>query len=637
VLVESGTAPEVGRSEGDLVRTRTAAASLCLLVIAPAHASAAEPAWAAQRTKTAVYATPAGELAQRGPRAGDSDGAHERTLAILQAHAPALGMDRPREEFQLARVDADDLGMTHVRLTQSAHGFPVVGHEALVHYAPDGRVMSIASTYIAGLANVAHAPAISADVAGRTAMDDVASGPAGSPREGLFVASAPLVVDAPEAGRARLAYAVHVRSHQDPLVTRTIVVDAARGAVLRREDHLEAYAGLGQGVLGDQKPIEIEATDAGIYRLVDRSRTPAGIVTVDARGQQELPGDYIVSTSPVAGWDPAGVDAHYYGGLVYDYFKHVHLRAGIDGSDGQIVSTVHYGQGFNNAFWNGEQMIYGDGDGQAFRGFAAGLDVIAHELTHGVTQHSSLLAYEGENGALNESISDIFGCIVEHAFLPDPVDNWVIAERIALGTKGRRDFRHPWQSGPRQPTHMTEFVRTQTDNGGVHVNSGIPNNAMYLMTMGGTNDVSGVTVPAGIGWEKAAGIWYRANEHYFMQGTDFVGAAHGTLQAAKDLLLTPDEQAVIECAWIAVGILSGTCRSVHSLSPTLDGREWTSPSLNDGSMGSGSGHGRARHGGCNASGDLASTVPDAGELTALGLLCLALGCRRRRVKTTMNG
>ena len=181
-------------------------------------------------------------------------------------------------------------------------------------------------------------------------------------------------------------------------------------------------------------------------------------------------------------------------------------------------------------------MIYGDGDGVTFRGFAAGLDVIAHELTHGVTQNSSVLTYKGENGALNEAVSDIFGCIVEHAFEPDPTNNWIIADRIALGAKGRRDFAHPGLGGPKQPAHMMEYVHTQQDNGGVHVNSGIANNAMYLMTMGGTNDVSGITVPAGLGWDKASQAWYRANTQYFMQATDLRGGRAGQRSAAaKDL------------------------------------------------------------------------------------------------------
>jgi len=156
---------------------------------------------------------------------------------------------------------------------------------------------------------------------------------------------------------------------------------------------------------------------------------------------------------------------------------------------------------------------------------------------------------------------------VEHFGKPNPVNNWLLGEDI--GPSPTRDMVHP--SKGQQPSNMSQFVNTSQDNGGVHTNSGIPNNAAYLMTMGGTNDKSQTKVAYGLGWDKSAKLWYATNTQYLTSGASFKSAATATLTAAKALGYTQNEQNIVECAWIAVGVVSGSCQTL------------TDPSIGDGS------------------------------------------------------
>jgi MYXO-CTERM domain-containing protein len=177
-----------------------------------------------------------------------------------------------------------------------------------------------------------------------------------------------------------------------------------------------------------------------------------------------------------------------------------------------------------------------------------------------VTESTSALVYQGQSGALNESVSDIFGVFIEHSLKPDDTKNWLMGESIAKTSTGLRDFKNP--ANGQQPANMKSFVNTQQDNGGVHINSGIPNNAAFLMTMGGTNPTSGTAVKFGIGWEKSEKIWYRANTKYFLSTTNFAQAAQAVMQSAKDLALTDNELNIVDCAWKATGVVQGTCSPI---------------------------------------------------------------------------
>ena len=486
------------------------------------------------------------------------------TKHFLADHRDLFGMADPDAELVPTREVKDELGMTHARFQQVVRGVRVVGGEILAHFTAAGELASVRAAYVPGLASLDLAPSIDASRAIAAAIEELRGERpeivAGRVTPG---SSAELVVFEDDAHAPTLAYRVHLRAGGDDLLRMEYTVDARTGVTLDRFDDLETVVGSGTGVLGDTKALQISATANNGFSLTDTTRTPNGITTYTAGTGTTTPGALVTSTTATT-WDATGVgkgaavDAHFYAGVVYDYFKTAHARKGIDGVDGAIVSTVHFQAKYDNAFWDGTQMVYGDGDGTAFRAFSASLDVIGHELTHGITQNTSQLVYSKQSGALNEAVSDIFGTFVEHAYKPDPKNNLILGEGISIAGRPIRDMAHPGLQN--QPAAMSQLVTTTQDNGGVHTNSGIVNNAMFLMTLGGTNDASKIAVSAGIGWDRSAQLWYRAAFHYFVAATDFKGAADDRLLAATDLGFTANEKNIVECAWIATGVLPGTCK-----------------------------------------------------------------------------
>ena len=223
------------------------------------------------------------------------------------------------------------------------------------------------------------------------------------------------------------------------------------------------------------------------------------------------------------------------------------------------MSSVHYSQQYDNPFWNGQQMVYGDGDGRIFQEFTGSLEVIAHELTHGVTQFTAQLPYRDQAGALNESFSDVFGAMVKQWSLGQTVDqaDWLIGAGIlARGVTGRalRDmanpgtaFDDPLLGKDQQPGHMRDFVDTTADNGGVHTNSGIPNRAFVLAAK----------ALGGHSWDVAGKIWYATLTERLTAAADFRKCAQETISVARDLF--PQDLSIasrVAKAWIDVGVIS---------------------------------------------------------------------------------
>jgi thermolysin len=550
--------------------------------------------------------------------------------------------------------------MTHARFQQHVRGVPVVGAELAAHFDPAGRLASIDANYIPDVEGVDLEPKLDAKVAADVARQDVLATMPGVDANEVHVGEGKLVVFALNGHPATLAYEVTTRAMtgEHPAIWVT-TIDAKSGRVIDRYDNLQTIEATGTGVLGDAKKFQVTQS-GGTYVMTDTSRG-VSIRTYTANGQQVEAGggaQQVTSTS-LTTWDTAAtgpgaaVDAHVYAGVVYDYYKTKHGRNAIDGQGGAMLSTAHYGQAFDNAAWDGTGMIYGDG-GRLFKPLSAGLDVVAHEFTHGVTERTSGLRYQNQTGALNESVSDIFGVFIEHSQKPSDTNNWIMGESIAKGAGLIRDFKNP--AAGRQPANMSAYVNTQQDNGGVHINSGIPNNAMFLMTVGGTNPVSKTQVAFGIGWEKSEKVWYRTNTKYLLQTSTFAQAAQATMQAAKDLQLTDNEQNIIDCAWKATGVVQGTCATITNPQgttpptgtpgdPNGDGTgngtgDGAGDGTGDGTDGTGDGTGagakKPKRGlsaaddssGCN----LSSRSTDLGPLAgvAAAVVGLALGRRRRR-------
>lgn len=489
------------------------------------------------------------------------------THSILTEAKSLFRMRDPRAELQLERADADALGMTHARFQQMTHGIPVVGAELAAHYDREGHLASIQANYVADLEGLDLTPTISAPAARAAATADfVQAMPEIDASEVMARATMDegrLVVFALGGHAPRLAYEHRLRAvfgaHPAIWVT---TIDARTGAILDRYDNLQTITGSSPGVLGDAKTFEVTASGTG-YVMVDSSGG-SPIRTYTAATQEVTPGSAVGSTL-LTRWDTgvtgagAAVDAHAYAAVVHKYYKERHQRNAIDGLGGAMESTVHFGVAYDNAFWDGSGMSYGDG-GQVFRPLSAGLDVVAHEFSHGVTERTSNLRYQNQSGALNEAFSDIISAYVEHYAKPDATKNWLLGENVSRQGGPLRDMKTPANGD--QPAAMNQYRNTTQDNGGVHINSGIINNAAFLMTMGGVNPATKIAVKYGIGWEKAEKLWYRANTKYFLATTNFAQAALATKEAAKDVALTANEIAIVDCAWKAVGIGTGACATL---------------------------------------------------------------------------
>ena len=324
---------------------------------------------------------------------------------------------------------------------------------------------------------------------------------------------------------------------------------ARRGAAHHREWAIRTLAG-SERLRGQR---DVLGQMLGLFPSggADKRRT-----IFDAEGDMTLPGTRVRGEGDPPS-DDLEVNESYDGaGVTYDLYKNEFNRNSIDNNGLRLDSTVHYGQQFQNAFWNGQQMVYGDGDGDLFKRFTIAIDVIGHELTHGVTQYSAGLIYQDQTGALNESISDVFGSLVKQYSLKQTADqaDWLIgAGLLADGVHGKAlrsmaepgtAYDDPILGKDPQPAHMKNYVHTRSDHGGVHINSGIPNHAFFILA----------TALKGKAWERAGQIWYKALQT-FQPTTDFQLAAQATLDAARTLFTagSTEEQAVKD-AWNQVGI-----------------------------------------------------------------------------------
>jgi bacillolysin len=398
-------------------------------------------------------------------------------------------------------------------------------------------------------------------------------------------------------------------------------IDAGSGMLLRRYSGLEAGGGI--GAKGDAKDL------TGLTSFHDSSGHGAGgphYDLISANGRQ-LTFDYrnhdpfiyyvtddddtwdLVTSDRASPGQPALVDAQYYAGVTDNYLLDVY---GLDwiGDCGYTAmqSVAHFGTDYDNAYWSGAYTVYGDGDGSTSREFSAGLDVVAHEYTHGITDCTSALMYQGEPGALNESFSDIIGDSAEF-FADEPNSSncvraegqttcadWWVGEDVAIGPDARpglRNMADPEEDG--DPDHYSEYIVTSDDNGGVHSNSGIPNHAYYLLVNGGLNascadpashesahcsdaDVQDNDLSVtGIGLEDAQQIFFAAFTSLPADAT--MCDARAASEVAASALFGPASQQAqsTKDAWVAVGLTDVACGLVPLDS---DGDGWPDASDN---------------------------------------------------------
>ncbi|CAH2716943.1 Bacillolysin [Neobacillus rhizosphaerae] len=453
------------------------------------------------------------------------------------------------KDLTLIDVQKDELGNTHYNFVQSVQGIPVDGAQFKVHTdkagivtAVNGDVFPEAPTYFKGVlkANFTKDTALdkawkSIKVTKAETETNAEAGPDGKKFEDT-VEKTELVVFKKE-NDFYLAYKTNLQFIQPYPANWVVYMDAVNGNVLDSYNAVND-AGTGVGVLGDTKTLNTNYS-GGTYYLIDTTKPMAGVIeTRTAKNLSRLPGSYSVDPDNNfnATSQRADVDAHYYAGVVYDYYKNTFNRNSFDGNGATLRSTVHYGRNYNNAFWNGSQMVYGDGDGTTFTSLSGSLDVIAHELTHAVTERTAGLEYQYQSGALNESISDTFGVFLDK-------EDYLIGEDVYTPKKSGdalRSLSNPGLYG--QPENMSGYVNTTSDNGGVHTNSGIPNKAAYL------------TIST-LGTATAEKIYYRALTVYLSPKSNFSNARAALLASTADLYGTGSTQYnAVASAWTQVGV-----------------------------------------------------------------------------------
>lgn len=306
-------------------------------------------------------------------------------------------------------------------------------------------------------------------------------------------------------------------------------------------------------------------TGTRVSPVFNRKRPSAFLVAGDkqrtiftAEQSQNLPGKTVRAEGSKPSGDAAADEAYDGLGATYDFFWEQFKRNSIDDEGMPLNGTVHFGVDYANAFWDGQRMVFGDGDNELFNRFTLSLDVIAHELTHGVTEDEAQLLYAGQSGALNESISDVFGSLVKQYKLKQTADkaDWLIGaelftDKVQSGNGAKAAIRSMKNPGTAyndpvlgkdpQPKHMKDFVNTFEDNGGVHINSGIPNHAFYLVAL----------ALGGFAWEKAGRFWYETLiDSRLKSNATFQRFAELTFENAKRF----NVEVVVAEAWEKVGL-----------------------------------------------------------------------------------
>jgi Zn-dependent metalloprotease len=292
-----------------------------------------------------------------------------------------------------------------------------------------------------------------------------------------------------------------------------------------------------------------------------RFMAPAGTkrrTIYNAKNGTDLPGTLVRGEGDPPTGDIGADEAYDGSGATYDFYHEVFQRNSIDGFGMRLDSTVHFDRKYDNAFWNGNQMVYGDGDGEIFDRFTKSIDVIGHELTHGVTQTEAALLYKGQSGALNESFSDVFGSLIKQKTLNQTADqaDWLIGQGLFTSKVNGVALRSMKAPGTAyddkvlgkdpQPAVLKDLYTGTADNGGVHINSGVPNRAFYLAAI----------EMGGYAWEKAGKIWYVALTERLSRRATFKTAASATMTIAAELYgRNGKEYIAVQNAWKTVGVV----------------------------------------------------------------------------------
>ncbi|MCA0363950.1 MAG: M4 family metallopeptidase [Bacteroidetes bacterium] len=491
---------------------------------------------------------------------------------FFKAHKNDLKIDNPALEFLKIEETTDEIGRNHLKYQQRFKGVNIYGGESMVHtnelgYAEflTGKVYP--TPKINTIAQIDAKSAIAAcyqDLGKTTIIQN--KGLVGGLLKTETEQSELVII--PEGGKEFLAYHITVRPNM--LERWVYFIDANTGKVLDKYNHTCSLDGVVNasakdlnGVTQAFKAVQV----GGVNYMIDPTKSmykstqsklpddPIGTIwTINAQNSKvdadELNLAHVTSNSATS-WNATAVSAHINASKCYDYFLAKFGRNSLNGNGGNIISVINIadedGKGMDNAYWNGQFMGYGNGR-DAFKPLAGALDVAGHEMTHGVVENTAKLEYRNQSGALNESFADIFGALID-------TKNWTMGEDVVIKSQfpsgALRSLENPNQGGKNDPGYQPktmsqyEYLRDtpSEDNGGVHVNSGIPNYAFYKFA-----------TASGMSREKAEKVYYRALTNYLTRTSKFTDLRIAVLQATKDLYGQAGEYNAAAAAFDAVGI-----------------------------------------------------------------------------------
>ena len=462
----------------------------------------------------------------------------------------------PVKQLKITESNTDGLGITHFKAQQYYEGIKVYGAESFVHIGPkkdifNGYVYEISDT-INITPNISEGEAlmiVMADMAIKTVLKDLSD-----KQKEILEYTAPLIDLI--IYENRLAYEISIRPNF--IQEWKYFIDANSGLIINEFNNTNSDGPATATAYDLNNVLRTIDTylESGTYFLLNASEdmydaaSQEGIIlTLNANNTSTVDLDYsFISTFNNKWSDPIAVSAHYNASATYEYLENTFSRNSINGQGGNILSFINVanedGSSMENAFWNGKAVFYGNG-GSAFYPLAGGLDVIAHELGHGVVSNTANLEYHGQPGAINETYADIFGSMVDR-------DDWLIGEDVIktshFPSGALRDMSDPHNTGTSlsdeywQPMHTSEMYIGKEDNGGVHINSGIGNHVYYLYATAVTK-------------QKAEQVFYRALTNYLTSRSQFIDFRLAVVQSAKDLYGDNSTEAIeAGNAFDAVGI-----------------------------------------------------------------------------------
>lgn len=494
---------------------------------------------------------------------------------FLQNAAAQLGLEE--DEFKIISTAKDDIGFIHYRLQQFHKGVAVEAGDLLLHEFSN-RLNSFNGEWVPNL-NININPIITEHQAVSKALqmvnaktymwespkNEAVIKDISHDKNASYYPKPTLVIAQKDFNKQgedyRLMYKLDVYA-MTPLSRQDIYVDAQTGEVQFSLDkiHTGDVPGVAHTKYSGQQNITTDSIAPEIFRLRESS-TGGGIETYNLGTTRDytVAQDFIDSNNVWdnvnAFQDEVATDAHWGAQTTYNYFLSRHNRDSYDDKGTKLLNFVHYGLNYANAFWDGQRMTYGDGNGSNFTALIS-LDIAAHEMTHGVTQNTAGLIYQNEWGALNESFSDIFAATTEAFGTPNNA-NYRVGELITSSGLGIRSMSNPKSMGDPDTYLAGLWYSGPLDNGGVHINSGVQNFWFYVLSEGDSsqNDLGSTYDVDGIGMDKAAQIAYRNLAFYLTKTSEYYDARAGSIQAAEDIYgVCSSELKTVADAWHAVGV-----------------------------------------------------------------------------------